>query len=481
MLGEGALATSLQRGLTKADAEEGLAGGAALFQATTQLVFAILLAVCGAGMVLAWCLPDTMPFTGAAWLGADPGAVRELVARLMPFVVLVCLTALAAGALNIRGHYAAPNWAPVLFNAGWIATLVAVGASWGWEVGDERGPDEVMAMVQALAWGVLGAGVLQLALQIPALRATGLLLRTRGARSSHGARAWRVLRESLPLAFGAAVYQVNVLIDGWMAEGLLPDGGPTLHYYANRIQQLPLALIPIAATTAVFPAFLALGQKGELGELRRLHDRTQRGVAFVLLPAAVGLFVLAGPTISAILEHGAFGAAGVARATPALEYLTLALVPVGASILATRVYFSLEDLRTPVRYAVFSLVLNTGLNVFFLVGLEMDIEGLALATAISSWIRLLLLLRGHRRLGLPAGLGGTAALLGRMLLAALAMGALAHAVEGWLRPGWGRGAALSAAIGAGIVCYLALAHALRISTLEELRERLVGRLGRKGR
>ena len=476
LLGEGALSTSLQEGLTKADAEEGLAGGAALFQATMRLVFAILLVVCGLGMVVAWCLPNTMPLTDFAWLGADPEAIRELVVRLMPFVVLVCLTALSAGALNVRGHYAAPNWAPALFNTGWIAALVAISVFWGWDTEKGRPPEQVMAMVQALGWGVLAAGVLQLALQVPALKATGLLQRTDNARSTHGKGAKRVLRESLPLALGAAVYQVNVLIDGWMAEGLLPDGGPTLHYYANRIQQLPLALIPIAATTAVFPALLALGQRGDTPELRRLHDKTQRGVAFILLPAAVGLFALAGPTLSAIYEHGAFTAAGVERATPALQYLTLALPAVGASLLATRVYFAMGNKRTPVRFSILTLTLNTGLNVLFLVGMGMDIEGLALATAISSWLHLMLLLRGHRRLGLPAGQGGVGALLSRMLLAALVMGSVAWAVEMWLKPGWGRGVALSAAIGAGILCYAGAAAVLRIPAFFELRERLAQRL-----
>jgi putative peptidoglycan lipid II flippase len=214
-----------------------------------------------------------------------------------------------------------------------------------------------------------------------------------------------VLRETLPLALGAAVYQVNVLVDGWMAEGLLPDGGPTLHYYANRIQQLPLALIPIAASTAVFPLLLALGQRRDLPEIRTIHDRTQRGVAFVLLPAAIGLFALAGPTIAAIFEYGRFGAAGVARCAPALQYLTLALPSAGAAMLATRVYYSLGDQYTPVRLSILSISLNTGLNAYFLVGLGMDIEGLALATAISSWVHVLLLLRGRSGPGEDAGGG----------------------------------------------------------------------------
>ncbi len=475
LLGEGALSVALQEGITKADSEEGLSAGAALFQATTRLVFAILLLVCGLGMVIAWCLPNTMPFTGAEWLGGDPDAIRELVVQLMPYVVLVCMTALAAGALNIRGRYATSSWSPVVFNLGWVAALVVVGLTWGWEMEGERPAAEEMAMVRALGWGVLAAGFFQLALQFPALKSSGLLLRSATDHKRRG-QAKKVLRSALPLAVGAAVYQLNVLIDGWMAEGMLSDGGPTLYYYANRLQQLPMALISISATTAAFPALLALGQSGDLKGLRELHDKTQRGVLFLLLPAAVGLYVLAGPQISALLERGEFGPEGVTRATPALQYLTLALLPAGAGLLATRVYISMGDKRTPVIFSVVSLALNTGLNVFFLSVWGWDIEGLALGTAISSWFHLALLLWGHRNLGLPKALEGTGSLFARILLASAAMGGIANYVEANLRESWGQIGSLCAAISAGAAAYFLFAAVLRISTQKELLERIAKRL-----
>ena len=473
LLGEGALSVALQEGITKADREEGLGAGAALFQATIRLVFTLLLLVCGVGMVIAWCLPDTMPITGAEWLGGDPAAIRELVVQLMPYVVLVCMTALAAGALNVRGLYATSSWSPIVFNLGWTATLLIVASTWGWET--KRPPEVEMAMVRVLGWGVLTAGVLQLALQLPSLKSSGLLLA--GAVDPEAqARAKRVLKDALPLAVGAAVYQLNVLIDGWMAEGMLKDGGPTLYYYANRLQQLPMALISISATTAAFPALLALGQSGDLKGLRGLHDKTQRGVAFLLLPAAVGLYVLAGPEISAIFEWGKFDAEDVKRATPALQYLALALLPAGASLLATRAYISMGDKRTPVIFSVMSLVLNTGLNVFFLSFRGMDIEGLALGTAISSWFHLALLLWGHRNLGLPKAREGTGSLLARILLASAAMGAVADYVEVNLREPLGQIGSLCAAISAGAAAYFLLAAVLRISIQKELLDRIVNRL-----
>ena len=93
LLGEGALSVALQEGVTEADGKEGLEAGAALFQATIRLVFAILLLVCGAGMVIAWCLPDTMPFTGAEWLdGAklvgDTGIILKTAADIATKVAL---------------------------------------------------------------------------------------------------------------------------------------------------------------------------------------------------------------------------------------------------------------------------------------------------------------------------------------------------------------------------------------------------------
>ncbi len=185
---------------------------------------------------------------------------------------------------------------------------------------------------------------------------------------------------------------------------------------------------------------------------------------------------MAGPQISALLERGEFGAEGVTRATPALQYLTLALIPAGAGLLATRVYISMGDKRTPVIYSVLSLGLNTGLNVYFLRFAGMDIEGLALGTAISSWFHLALLLWGHRRLGLPSGLSGTAGLVARILLASAVMGAIAGYTEQHLRDSWGQIGSLCAGISVGALFYFACAALLRISIQKELLARLAKRL-----
>ncbi len=394
--GEGALSTSLQTVLTQVDHEQGDEAGRLVFGRTLRVTTWILAAVCAGSMLALFLLAPTL-HTG--WLGEleGAGAALELAIRMLPFVLLICLAALFAGALAVRGHFFSSNLAPVALNVVWIGSLLAL-------LGGAAG-SEPLTQVRWLAGAVLLAGATQLLVQLPAAFRFGLLRSRRSSPpasgSDPGVGGWTVFARSAPLAFGAAVYQINVLVDGLMAESLLPVGGPTAHYYANRIQQFPLALIATATSSAVFPALNALGAVGRLGELRALHDRAQLAVAFLAFPASFCLLFLA-PEISAgILEHGKFEADGAARVASALGLLGLALLPAGAAGLASRVYYSLGDLRTPVRLSCAMLIVNLALNAVFLLGLDFDVEGLAAATALTSWLHLLLLLPGMRRLGLP--------------------------------------------------------------------------------
>ena len=475
-LGEGALATSLQTSLTEADARHGVEAGRRLFWSTLRTLTVVLMVVCAAVMLLVAALPDVFPFTSWAWLGDNPEQVRELTVRVMPFVVLVCLAAAIGGALNVRGHFALPTAGPTLLNAVWILVLVALGAAFGFEA--VRDGAESLEMVRWLAWGVLLAGVVQLVVLLPALPRYGLGWKAGGTvpELTPGLGPWTVLRRSAPLALGATVYQINVMLDGLMAVSLLEDGGPTLHYYANRVQQFPMSMLAVAATSAVFPALTALGATGRRGELRALHDRTQRLVLFLAIPASVGLFVLARPIVAVSFERGAFGPEGVERAAAGLRMLALALVPAGATGLLARTYYSLGDFRTPVRVSAVVLVANVVLNLVFVVGFGMDVDGLALATAITSWANLALLVPGLRgRLDLPPAVPGLRLAVARITAASLVCRVLAAGAHALLAGEVPRSVALLGAIVAGAAGFAAAALAFRVPEWAELRARLARR------
>lgn len=480
-LGEGAISAALQTKLTEVDHDRGEDAGRFLFQATGRVVGVLLIVVTAATMLVAHYLPDDVAIAGTPILGPDAAALRELVVRLSPFVVLICLTAVASGGLQVRGHFAAPAFAPVILNLVWIGALVVIGVgfdAFALQAGGDGtlDADRELSMVRALAWGVLLAGVLQLVAQLPPLRRFGLLGgRAPSAEDRARARAdaKSVILRSMPLALGAAVYQINVMIDGLMAESLLPDGGPTAHYFANRVQQFPMALISIAATSAVFPALAALGQTGDRAGLRRLHDRTQRAIAFVALPAAAGLFALSLPIMSALFEHGRYGAEGVARSAHALRALSLAVLPAGAVGLCARTYYAVGDFRTPAIVSVAMLVLNVALNLVFLVGLEMDVEGLAWATAVTSWCNLVVLWPGlSRRHGLAPSEVDVGRGVAGSFAAAAACGAAAWGVWRVTHGSLGTLPAVALAILAGVAAEVGAALALRLPEATRLAERI---------
>jgi putative peptidoglycan lipid II flippase len=489
LLGEGAVSTALQTAMTEADADRGEEAGRALLWETLRFASWILVALCALVMGTVALLPDRMPVTGWPWLGHDPAAMRELTVQVTPYVVVICLAGLIGGALAVRGRFVAASAGPGVMNVVAIATLVAIGLHWGWSgPGPDDGPAgrlRQLGMARWFSWGLLASGGAQLLLLLPEMRSSGLL--RQAARRAPRGEAWDVLRTSVPLAFGAAVYQINVLVDSFMANDLLATGGASTYYYATRIQQLPLALVATAATSAVFPAMKALAHRREFGELRRLHEQTHLGVAFVALPASAGLFVLAVPVTACLLQRGEFGAEGVERTAAAIRMLCLALVPGGAVGLLTRAYYALGDFATPVRISALALVLNVALNAWFVVGLGLDTGGLALATAVVTWTNVALLLPGlARRIreGAGARVGGLTDFggrLARMLVASLACGSAAGSLHAALADDPRSVTALGVAIAGGIAVYVGAAQLLGVPEWAAVRDRLARRVGREPR
>jgi len=485
LLGEGAMSTALQTSITKADAEGGEAAGRDLFLAFVRILGALLLGLCVLMMVVVAFLPDQMPLTGFAWLGGHPGLVREFTIRMLPFVVLVCLSAVCSGALNVRGHFLSPSLAPVVMNLWWIVALFLVADHFGWSrppgADDAAEFQRQAGMARWLAGFVLIAGLILLLVLIPALLSKRLLgrapPRVDPARfRSSTSTAMGVLRASVPLALGAAAYQINVMVDGLMAVSLLEEGGASVLHYATRIQQFPMSLVSMAATSAVFPSLTALGHRRDLRSVRDLHDRTQHAIAFVAIPATVGLLVFAEPIITVIFRHGAFGDEGVLRASAGLRCLTLAILPAGAAGLVARTFYALGDFRTPVRVSIAMLVGNLVLNLVFVLGLGMDISGIALSTAITAWGNLALLAPGlRRRLGLPRAGRDFPLRLGQVLLAAGMSVLLAWILHRLTRERVGETVALGSAILVCVALFAAFAHILGIPEWRHLVRRWGGR------
>jgi putative peptidoglycan lipid II flippase len=195
--------------------------------------------------------------------------------------------------------------------------------------------------------------------------------------------------------------------------------------------------------------------------------------------------VLATPVTSVLLEHGEFSARGVERTADAIRMLCLALLPGGAVGLLSRAYFALGDFKTPVRVSLVALVLNVVLNFAFVVGLGLDTGGLALATAVVSWVNVALLVPGlSRRLregagGEVPGLTDFASRGARMVAGSAACGLVAWGAHRLAAEALGNTLGLFAAIAFGIGTYIIAVQLLGCPEWSAIRDRIAARLRRR--
>jgi len=353
---------------------------------------------------------------------ADDGERFGLSAAMLrwtfPYLLFISLTAMAGGILNSQGRFWVPAFAPVFLN------LVLI----GFALGVAPRLDEP---AMALAFGVFVAGAVQLAFQLPALRAIRMLPRPRLDLRHPGVR--RVGRLMLPALFGSSVAQINVIVDNIIAS-FLATGSVSWLYYADRLMEFPLGVFGIALATVILPGLSRHHAQGNPQAFAATLDYALRLVALIALPAALGLVLLAAPMIATIFLGGAFGGADVTMAAFALAAYGAGLPGFILVKVLAPAYYSRQDTRTPVKIAVLALLANMGLNVVFVlmllrVGFAGPHAGLAAATALAAFLNAALLYAGLVRGGFYRPHAGWGALAVRVAIACLVM----SGVLVWLR------------------------------------------------
>jgi len=462
LFGEGALASAF----IPAFARVSRAGGAPAARRLVSTVAGALIAVLGSLTVAAIAAALLLP---AAWIAPllekeeAAGLLLELVAVFAPYLLLVCLYALATGVLNSRGRFFRPAIAPALLNSVWIG---------GFGVLAFARPASLAGGATLLAFFVLAGGVVQLAVQFPALRAEGFLVRPRFAGRDAEFRG--VVRDMVPIVAGLSLVQVNLVVDQLMAWALVSPGANTYVYLANRLLQFPLSMVGMAVASASFPAFAERAAAGDLAGFRRAHDRTLGLVVFLAAPAGAGLFALAEPISRLLFGHGRFGPGDIDRVAAAVEMFALGVPFFCSAQILARAHYALGDVRTPVRIACVLVIANVGLNLLLV--RPLGVAGLALATTLGSAANCLALGRALRRRGEGTGF---ASLRGRFLRSGVGAGACGLVAFAVLRAASGAGLALlpavAASIGAGAAAAFASSALLRGGEIGDLR----GALGRR--
>ena len=364
----------------------------------------------------------------------------DLTRITFPYLLFISLVSLQGGVLNSLDRFGAVAFTPVLLNLCLIGGLVGL-------AGLTPTPGH------ALAWGVAGAGVAQFLWLAWATDRAGMSLSLPWPRLTPEVK--KLLTLMLPAALGAGVVQVNLLIDVIIAS-LLPTGAVSYLYYADRIYELPLAVIGIAIGTALLPALSRQARQGESAAAVATLNRGLEAALLLSLPATAALIVLPGAIISVLFERGAFAAGDAAATAAALASYAVGLPAYVLIKVLTPGFYAREDTKTPVKIAVVCVIANTGVALA-LMGPFAHV-GIAFATAVSAWINVAALAVILRRRG---HLTPDAALLKRtprMILASVIMGAALWALlpllSGWLAGGLIlRATALMVLVAAGLVVF----------------------------
>ncbi len=301
--------------------------------------------------------------------------------RLMfPYILFIGMAAMAMAILNCFHIFGMPAATPILLNISFIVFSTA--AVWR----------HFSSPAAALAVGVLIGGIFQFFLQVPQLVHRGMDFQFGVSFTDPGVR--RVARLMVPGFVGIGVAQINLLVDTIFANAkVMPDGSLVSLYVADRVTELVLGGYAIAIATTILPMMSHQASAGDHEGMKKTFTFSLRIVSFITIPAMVGLVILREPIVQVLFQHGLFVAESTRLTARALLYYSMGLPAFAAVKLIVPAFYSTQDTRTPVRVAVFTLLVNILLNVIFLFYFFAKFKngGPALASALAGYFNVAVL------------------------------------------------------------------------------------------
>jgi putative peptidoglycan lipid II flippase len=451
---EGAFSAAFVPVFTRHLTERGMSG-ARIFaeQVLSLLLIALLVVLVGAELAMPWLIHIFAP-----GFDADPAKFQAAVlftSITFPYIVFMSLCALQGGMLNGLQKFAENAVAPVILNAILIATM--------WFIkGNE------LFVGEALAWSVTLSGLVQFLWLTSACHRAGLRLRLPLPRLTPD--AVQLFKLMVPGLFGASVVQINLVVSTILAT--LHPGSVSVIYYADRLYQLPLALIGSAIGVVLLPALTrALRSDDPQGAMHMQNRALELGLVFSL-PSTVGLIVAALPIVTTVYQRDKFTPEDAQNVSLALMIMSAGLPAYVANKALTAAFLAREDTTTPFRQAVISVGVNIAIS--FSLTLPFGYIGVAIGAMASAWVNAILLgtilyRRGFLRLD-----ARSKRTLPRLLLCCIGLGFATWAAVFWLWPGQAAAThtqivALVAIIAIAAAVFVGLVLLFRVVGLAELR------------
>ncbi len=366
LFGEGALSAAFVTVFSSYDAQKStqetwqLASNVLTFF-LVLLSLLVLLAIFCAGPIVSLLAPDFSQIAGKMAL------TKQLTRIMLPFMIFISLSAVVMGMLNTRGKFFVPAIASSFFNLGSIIGGVSLAILL---------PQFGQPAIVGMAFGTLIGGILQLAVQLPALHRTGFRYRPRFNIKDAGLH--QILKLMLPATIGLSATQLNIFINTNFASSCA-EGSVSWLYYAFRLVQLPIGIFGVALSIAMLPVLARQAAKKQLEEMKETVVSSLTMVFALTLPATAGLILLSTPIIRLIFEHGAFTAADTTATANTLVFYAVGLFAYSANKVLVPAFYAINKTR----YPVIASFLAVGLNIV-VISLTIDsYQHLAIALSTS--------------------------------------------------------------------------------------------------
>ncbi len=304
---------------------------------------------------------------------------RELsvnVLRIMfPYFALISLVAFAGSIQNSHGRFSLPAATPIIFNISLIAAAVFIAPVF-----------EIP--IFALAWGVLVAGFVQLAIQLLPLKQINRLPIPRIDLSNPGSK--KVFQLMIPAILAGGIMQINLLVDTIYAS-LLVTGSPTWLYVSDRLIQFPMGIFAIAIGTVLLPVLSKIDFDKDKNEFTNQLKKGQRFVLFIGIPSFIGLAFCSEDLISTLFYRGEFSENDVVQSSLSLIAFSFGLPFFMLMKVLTPAFFARKDTKTPMYIALVSLFLNASLNYILAFVFNYGHVGIAVGSSIAAFVSIIIL------------------------------------------------------------------------------------------
>jgi putative peptidoglycan lipid II flippase len=435
----------------------------------------ILMAISAIGILLAPWLARFYTDSGAATAQEQLEVITFWLRLFIPQIIFYGLHALLSGLLNAHQKFGPPMYTPVLNNLAVITVFVVFHQAYP----DLRNIEDITtSQLWILGLGTTSGVALMAIAQIPFLRGLG---RYRLTFSVAHPSVKKLARLSVFVIGYVVSNQIGYLIVQYLAKA--QNGGYTAYVTAFTFFLLPYSLFAVSIFTALLPGMSQHASNERWSEFRDRLSVGIRTTSLLIIPAAVGYFILGEPIVRFLLERGIMTAESTRLVSGVLQLFTLGLLPFSVFQLFLRAFYAIQDTRTPFLINCGAVALNTAVNIpmFQWFGVRGLAAGHAMAYIFGVTLQARALGRRVGGLGLPR----IWASVSKILIAAAGMGLVVWitsvVVERGLSPAglWAELIALAVPIAVGVVSYLALAHRLGIQELEYARGLVARRFGRK--